>query len=91
MKHSPATALPWKTWDRGIGYEIHSQDDFPVNDETRECFNQTDAAFIVHAANAYGPLVEALRNLLADADPDSQNSGSQVEARALLRSLGEAE
>lgn len=58
---------------------------------------EEDAKFIVHAANAYPKLVEALRDLIAvddsaaDTDHAGRFGGALDPARALLRELGEAE
>jgi hypothetical protein len=51
---------------------------------------EKDAAYIVHAANSYPRLVEALKELLKDCDADLKPMGLHP-ARVLLRSLGESE
>lgn len=92
-KHKPATALPWAAipgmkaivvTDCDDSYDIAVVRDIGPHD------NKANAAYIAHTANAYPELVEAMRNLLADADPDSANAGSQIAAYALLTKLGEA-
>jgi len=59
-----------------------------------------DAAYIVHAANSYPKLVEALRSMIeahSDITEGNLHSGAPArvavkrDARALLRELGEAE
>ena len=63
--------------------------------EPRFAHGYQNAAYIVHAANAYPKLVEALRqyvDLYADLPIGKSGCGRFWEqARALLRSLGEAE
>lgn len=94
-KHKPATALPWNAVTHTIHHSVWAPNGVRVA-EIRHCVNPDgsasvqDAFYIAHTANAYPELVEALINLLADADPDSANAGSQIEARALLSKLGEA-
>ena len=51
-------------------------------------FARQDAAYIVHAANAYPKLVKYIKQLT---DPDCFKDVAEEEARALLRELGEAE
>ncbi len=92
--HKPATALPWVAVTHTIHHSVHAHGVRVA--EIRHCVNPDgsasvqDAFYIAHTASAYPELVEAMRNLLADADPDSANAGSQIAARALLTKLGEA-
>jgi hypothetical protein len=79
----PATPLPWGHYkdivslDRG-----HSDDDYYLY-----CV-EPDAAYIVHAANAYPKLVKALRQI---AKPALGGKAQQYAAQAILRELGELE
>lgn len=91
MKHSPATALPWVVLrDSPSAIRDHSG-----NNVAPEVSNNSDADFIVHAANAYGPLVEALKAAASFLEDDSRSPRRKQacleEFRSLLRSLGEAE
>ena len=107
-KHSPATSLPWVTEklrapNGGTYYRCGSESDSgPVVQVFGTMSGAYDAhanaAYIVHAANAYPKLVEALRETLRDrltqANLHQLPPGirSRLEsARALLRELGEAE
>jgi hypothetical protein len=58
------TALPWKAYDRGIGWEVHTSEDRPVNDGFHETFAMDDAAFIADACNAHEALVNAVGGML---------------------------
>ena len=98
-KHKPATALPWETAVNGE--EPPQWDVCAANggDMVADLMNmpdtgEQDAAYIVHAANAYPRLVEALRNLKEQVEcmNAQQAFGRDYdEARALLRELGEAD
>jgi hypothetical protein len=94
-KHSPATSLPWaEPVNYGASkFEIQGQ-----NSRLATIDKLPDAAYIVHAANAYPKLVEALRETLRDrltqANLHQLPPGIRARleaARALLRELGEAE
>ncbi|UUG69998.1 hypothetical protein SEA_ZUCKER_38 [Arthrobacter phage Zucker] len=41
-----ATQGEWTAWDRGIGYEVHQAEDWPLNDRCRETFAKGDAEFV---------------------------------------------
>lgn len=93
----PATELPWESH----GFMVDSS---VVDQMICDCVAEIDAAYIVHAANAYPKLVEALHNLLVML-PSADNEGNDQdripasfnyvrwldirEGRALLRELGE--
>jgi hypothetical protein len=49
------------------------------------------SAYIVHAANSYPRLVEALRTVLLQDHSAPDTLAARQDARALLRSLGEIE
>lgn len=57
-------APPWKAWDRGIGYEVHSQGDEPINSGHRETFTKADATFIAAAPTDVARLVAAVEAAL---------------------------
>ena len=37
---------PWHVYDRGIGYEVHDENDYELTGGMRETFDKTDAEFI---------------------------------------------
>ena len=83
-KTTPATPLPYITNKRE---EVAAANDFRTVARCVHASNAPqDAAYIVHAANAYPKLVEALKEAIATTSPDSAFLESRV---ALLRSLGE--
>ena len=51
---------------------------------------ERNAAYLVHAANAYPKLVETLRLLASQVDMPNLATGAHVNAAYLLRELGEA-
>lgn len=80
--HKPATPLPWK-------YGELSQNVIgPKGQLVDECVEADfdDATYIVHAANNYPLLIEALHRI-ATATLDSKQQ--QYISQALLRELGE--
>ena len=70
-----ATPGPWHAWDRGIGYEVHTEVEHnpircdPLNSGFRETFGGPDAQLIVAAVNALPALLDAAaeRDALAEA------------------------
>ena len=60
-----ATPGPWHAWDRGIGYEVHTEVEHnpircdPLNSGFRETFGGPDAQLIVAAVNALPALLDA--------------------------------
>lgn len=58
-------APPWKAWDRGIGYEVHSQGDQPINSGHRETFTKADAEFIAAAPADLARLTAAVEAVLS--------------------------
>ena len=70
-----ATPGPWHAWDRGIGYEVHTEAEHnpircvSLNSEFRETFRGPDARLIVAAVNALPALLDgaAERDALAAA------------------------
>ena len=86
--HKPATALPWKLC--GTNLDEFGSLDLNTGDYAGGGYTPQDAAFIVHAANAYPKLVEALKALVeAVNDPDADSLYELAAAGSLLRSLGE--
>ena len=61
-----ATPGPWHAWDRGIGYEVHTEVEHnpircdPLNSGFRETFGGPDAHLIVSAVNALPSLLDQL-------------------------------
>ena len=90
VKHQPATPLPWGS---EIDAMIAKCDAAVLKSEYRKAtdeiagFVQGHRDYIVHAANAYPKLVEALRYILAHPDDKAQRE----RGANLLRELGEAE
>ena len=70
-----ATPGPWHAWDRGIGYEVHTEAEHnpihcvSLNSEFRETFRGPDARLIAAAVNALPALLDAAaeRDRLAEA------------------------
>ena len=60
-----ATPRPWHAWDRGIGFEVHTEAEHnpircdPLNSGFRETFCGPDARIIVAAVNALPILLDA--------------------------------
>ena len=61
-----ATPGPWKAWDRGIGWEVHDENDIEINSEFRETFREGDAALIVALRNAAPALLDTIVALRAE-------------------------
>ena len=83
----PATSLPWRVGD--AGHTVFG----PPNGKTNPgmvaqyCKMQgPNAAYIVHACNAYPRLVEALRDVVENPSETMRDNAAIV-----LRSLGELE
>ena len=61
-----ATPRPWHAWNRGIGYEVHTEVEHnpircdPLNSGFRETFGGPDAQLIVAAVNALPGLLDQL-------------------------------
>lgn len=72
-----ATAGPWHSWDRGIGFEVHTgakcfadiyesdEQCWELNGGMRETFEEGDAEFIAHAREDVPALVRRIRELEA--------------------------
>ena len=94
--HKPATPLPWHRGIKQAEQIIYDQSGWAVANATvyhgksDGAETKANAAYIAHAANNYGPLVEALRGMVEDHD---KGRGSQTidYARSVLRASGEAE
>ena len=101
-KHTPATPLPWaidlvqtrRVMFRGT-HRIISASAVPAL-----AFDEREAAYIAHAANAYPKLVEALRKAIRELRIENVNADGEQKPNtpiaivnedfaALLRSLGE--
>ena len=91
----PATALPWSIVDDKEGprtiildaYRNEIAHDLPYE----HFFNSDNAAYIVHCANNYPRLVQALKDLRRDEaldDDDRKLVATRATVDALLRSLG---
>jgi hypothetical protein len=92
------TPRPWKVYDRGIGWEIHTQDDLEINVEFRETFKKGDAELIVRAVNAQDDLVAAMEHVQADVCsflcPSAKKTGEEwmhsEKCRAITAALAKA-
>lgn len=84
----PSTPLPWLQDPTGdSGPEYIGPADGP--DFVTVAYKKQDAAYIVHACNAYPQLVDALRNLI-DADRDTTTGAEKSAwAIAVLKDLKE--
>lgn len=97
-KNAPATQLPWKI-DEATDLPLAVIEDSETGDGIAEFGKRTkrnvaNAAYIVHAANAYPQLIEALRDLADSHEALERERGSMrathtSNARTILRSLGE--
>lgn len=74
----PATPLPWKS--RKSLIETRADNRAPLAVTGTSADNHRDAAYIVHAANAYQPLVEALGGLVRTMT-DRKAAGTNVDGR----------
>ena len=83
-----ATPGPWHAWDRGIGYEVHTEVEHnpircdPLNSGFRETFGGPDAHLIAAAVNALPALLDAadaLRAELAHMTEARNNARAEVE------------
>lgn len=96
----PATALPWKdgpVFNRGGRALFWTDTSKPgkwqrrIDGHADGVLGQLDAAYIVHACNAYPKLAQALRNTLRLHDStDTRALVICSDARAILRALGES-
>ena len=92
MTAKPATPLPWKLGTRypcrilGVASACEDQDEGTETEGQKQ-----DAAYIVHACNAYPQLVAALSKMLANGPGADHGLGAELSARDLLRDLGEAQ
>ena len=85
-----ATPGPWHAWDRGIGYEVHTEAEHnpihcvSLNSEFRETFRGPDARLIAAAVNALPALLDAAaeRDALAAAWDEGHQAGHE-DARAV--------
>ena len=70
--NKPETPLPWWSNTSSIIPRIFGPEHGLRGNADQVPANGKDAAYIVHACNAYPRLVEALRNAVADADRAQQ-------------------
>lgn len=97
MIRKPATPLPWHIEESSIIRSGGKSLAKTYRGGQGNILADTDAAYIVHAANAYPKLIKALRKIIAGWNaipedtqvPDSINDGRVEAAEALLRELGE--
>ena len=91
-KHSPATSLPWSFAPASdytgseCNIDAHTRGYIAMSGQRGDETAESNSRYLVHAANAYPKLVEALRELVAPSSPNASDR-----ARALLRELEEAE
>lgn len=89
MKHSPATPLPWAVPGTDGGeYVVCSDGSHGKRRTVAHGYDPQNAAFIVHAANAYPRAIELLQYCASHAGIGNPLKGSIQE---FLRSLGESE
>ena len=86
-KQKPSTSLPWEPIKLPGHYGVVNEQDLRVC----ESQDSEDAAYIVHAANAYPKLVEALQSIANAPATQPEAIGIALAARSVLRELGEAE
>ena len=103
VNHKPATPLPWANGrpPRGVGNSIAPREirgtdtsaDYLGLNVTRARLER-DAFYIVHTANSYPKLIDALRSFVARVNTNPMDSAgialAAIEVRTLLRDLGEA-
>ena len=91
-KHNPATALPLKFLPDEGQFIVNARGEIVGEIPCQGVENdKAIGAYLVHAANAYPQLVEALRGMLPEYAPITTDGFGRELARALLRELGEAE
>lgn len=94
----PATALPWHLDERAIcGWLRGNSVPMDVETTVAEVFTggDRDAAYIVHCANSYPRLVQALKDLAlcCDGEEGVRADGSNIQTMAawgILHELGES-
>ena len=91
MEHKPATPLPWEVDEEAT---VCANNTVVAFTSTRvSAYQDEDAGYIAHAANAYPKLIAELRKIVV---PDDEGwtiiaGKSAASALALLRELGEIE
>lgn len=68
---------PWHVYDRGIGYEVHDENDYELTGGMRETFDKADAEFI---AAFDPPTVLALLSRLERAEQDRVKLRNRLDA-----------
>ncbi len=87
-KNKPATALPWHDQRCSVWKLTGSPEVFGV----AKCEQEADAAYIVHACNAYPKAIRAAQRALAALRAlGHENVQGAKDAAEILRELGEAE
>lgn len=86
----PRSPLPWRAYDRGIGYEVLRADiDESINGEFRETLTKADAEFIVLACNNHQYLVDACKFALERIESDISSDVNEVRIlKHVLRLVG---
>ena len=82
----PATPLPWSS----VGPKTAEKTVIMSHSKNLGAFERDDAAYIVHACNAYPKLVEAIHMLLQNPSGEyGHHSNAAGAVKQLLRELGE--
>ncbi|MGP5023195.1 hypothetical protein ACTXIU_16610 [Glutamicibacter arilaitensis] len=68
---------PWHVYDRGIGYEVHDENDYELTGGMRETFDKADAE---HIATFDPPTVLALITRLEQAEQDRVKLRNRLDA-----------
>lgn len=94
--HKPATALPWAVDHTPSGFEVVNEETLftvarvPTSQRSMSPrMMESNAAYIVHAANAYPQMIETLKDFILDHRNGLGPDVTRLEA--LLRYIGEAE
>jgi hypothetical protein len=83
-KPGQPTPGPWVMFDRGIGWEVHGPDGWPVNFGHRETFTEADARIVAAAPELWAAL-EMIHDLTM-----SQFHKPQDLANAAIKIAGDA-
>lgn len=94
VKHAPHTDLPWSVDQTPSGFEAVNEETtftvarIPTSQRSMSTrMMETNAAYIVHAANAYPQMVETVKDFILDHRNGLGPDITRLEA--LLRELGE--
>lgn len=87
--HQPTTPVPWSAqrWTNHAARTVLVDDPSAITGKklVADCPETGDAAYLVHAANAYPALIAACRAALSQGPSDGNR-----EIRTVLRELGES-